>query len=160
MTPTPTEIILLLAMTVYAIYRQTRDDGGFGEILVMIAVMVAFQADDRLVVLAEALRHSARRLPPPSTTTARDAATRPWAIPWTSIHPTHGAADPEVPLGKPMVVKIDAPQSAASKIDASQTRGAYSLIEYSHAPGAAGPPAHVHHASTRRPSTSWRGSSP
>jgi mannose-6-phosphate isomerase-like protein (cupin superfamily) len=30
-------------------------------------------------------------------------------------------------------------------VDGRASRGAYSLIEYSHVPGAAGPPAHVHH---------------
>ena len=39
------------------------------------------------------------------------------------------------PTGQPMIVRIDG--------DAS--RGAYSVIEYSHAAGALGPPAHVHH---------------
>ena len=38
------------------------------------------------------------------------------------------------PTGMPMTVKLDA----------ASTRDAYSLIEYSHAPHAAGPPAHVH----------------
>ena len=32
------------------------------------------------------------------------------------------------------------------KVDGQASRGAYSLIEYSHAPGAPGPLAHVHHA--------------
>jgi mannose-6-phosphate isomerase-like protein (cupin superfamily) len=31
------------------------------------------------------------------------------------------------------------------KIDGASSRGAYSLIEYSHAAGAPGPPAHIHH---------------
>ena len=39
------------------------------------------------------------------------------------------------PTGTPMVVKIE-----GTVVD-----GAYSLIEYSHAAGAPGPPAHVHH---------------
>jgi mannose-6-phosphate isomerase-like protein (cupin superfamily) len=39
------------------------------------------------------------------------------------------------PTGQPMVVKIGGEES----------RGAYSLLEYSHAAGAKGPPAHVHH---------------
>jgi mannose-6-phosphate isomerase-like protein (cupin superfamily) len=39
------------------------------------------------------------------------------------------------PTGQPMVVKIGGEES----------RGAYSLIEYSHAAGAQGPPAHVHY---------------
>jgi mannose-6-phosphate isomerase-like protein (cupin superfamily) len=38
------------------------------------------------------------------------------------------------PTGQPMVVKV----SGAASL------GAYSLIEYQHAPGAAGPPPHVH----------------
>ena len=39
------------------------------------------------------------------------------------------------PTGQPMIVRIDGEAS----------RGAYSVIEYSHAAGAQGPPAHVHH---------------
>jgi mannose-6-phosphate isomerase-like protein (cupin superfamily) len=39
------------------------------------------------------------------------------------------------PTGMPMIVKAGA----------EQTRGAYALIEYSHAAGAAGPPPHIHH---------------
>jgi mannose-6-phosphate isomerase-like protein (cupin superfamily) len=39
------------------------------------------------------------------------------------------------PTGQPMVVKISGTASG----------GAYSLIEYQHAPGGAGPPPHVHH---------------
>ncbi len=38
------------------------------------------------------------------------------------------------PTGQPMIVKVDSQAS----------RGAYSLFEYSHAAGAAGPPAHIH----------------
>jgi mannose-6-phosphate isomerase-like protein (cupin superfamily) len=39
------------------------------------------------------------------------------------------------PTGHPMIVKADS----------ATTAGAYSLIEYSHAAGAAGPPAHIHY---------------
>ncbi|NEC21925.1 cupin domain-containing protein [Streptomyces parvus] len=39
------------------------------------------------------------------------------------------------PTGKPMTVKLGA----------DATRGAYSLIEYTHAPHTPGPPPHVHH---------------
>jgi mannose-6-phosphate isomerase-like protein (cupin superfamily) len=39
------------------------------------------------------------------------------------------------PTGAQMVIKAGA----------AATHGAYALIEYTHAPGAAGPPAHVHH---------------
>jgi mannose-6-phosphate isomerase-like protein (cupin superfamily) len=39
------------------------------------------------------------------------------------------------PTGMPMIVKAGA----------EETHGAYALIEYSHAPGTAGPPAHIHH---------------
>jgi mannose-6-phosphate isomerase-like protein (cupin superfamily) len=39
------------------------------------------------------------------------------------------------PTGRPMTVKIDG----------ATVRDAYSLIEYSHDPGAPGPPFHVHH---------------
>jgi mannose-6-phosphate isomerase-like protein (cupin superfamily) len=39
------------------------------------------------------------------------------------------------PTGRPMIVKLDG----------DATLGAYSLIEYEHAEGAPGPPAHVHH---------------
>jgi mannose-6-phosphate isomerase-like protein (cupin superfamily) len=41
----------------------------------------------------------------------------------------------EGPTGQPMIVKAGA----------AETHGAYALIEYSHAPGAAGPPPHIHH---------------
>jgi mannose-6-phosphate isomerase-like protein (cupin superfamily) len=39
------------------------------------------------------------------------------------------------PTGQPMIVKADG----------GATRHAYALIQYTHAPGSAGPPAHVHH---------------
>ena len=39
------------------------------------------------------------------------------------------------PTGQPMFIKADS----------ADTHGAYAAIEYRHAPGAAGPPAHVHH---------------
>jgi len=39
------------------------------------------------------------------------------------------------PTGMPMIVKAGA----------EETHGAYALIEYTHAPGAAGPPPHIHH---------------
>jgi mannose-6-phosphate isomerase-like protein (cupin superfamily) len=35
-------------------------------------------------------------------------------------------------------------QAMTVKVSGAASRGAYSLIEYSHAPGAPGPPAHVH----------------
>jgi mannose-6-phosphate isomerase-like protein (cupin superfamily) len=49
------------------------------------------------------------------------------------VQATHGLDIPG-PTGQPMVVKIGGQESL----------GAYSLIEYSHAAGAKGPPAHVH----------------
>ncbi len=52
----------------------------------------------------------------------------------------------EIPLAASDGVAIAGPtgQQMVVKIGGADSRGAYSLIEYSHAPGAAGPPAHVH----------------
>ncbi|MEU6058616.1 cupin domain-containing protein [Streptomyces sp. NPDC047097] len=48
---------------------------------------------------------------------------------------TDGGTRIQGPTGMPMTVKLGG----------AQTAGAYSLIEYTHAPGTAGPPPHVHH---------------
>ena len=62
---------------------------------------------------------------------------------WAAGAATGGMVIPG-PTGQRMIVKVSGTAS----------RGAYSLIEYSHSPGAPGPPPHVHR--TRRRSSSWR----
>jgi len=52
----------------------------------------------------------------------------------------------EIPVAAGGGVAIPGPtgQQMVVKVGGAESRGAYSLIEYSHAPGAEGPPAHVH----------------
>ncbi len=46
--------------------------------------------------------------------------------------------------GDGVVIPGPTGQSMTVKVSGAASRGAYSLIEYSHAPGAPGPPAHLH----------------
>jgi mannose-6-phosphate isomerase-like protein (cupin superfamily) len=78
-------------------------------------------------------------------TAAPDAAGSGAAAPGSGSAETEGVAAPEgVAATDGVIIPGPTGQQMIVKVSGAASRGAYSLIEYSHRPGAPGPPPHVH----------------